>query len=440
MGVVQIDKQALRIGLLFSAIVIFSAIACHADDALVLPKGVFRVNFDGNFYLPIHKRYNPDKGVEDLAVDFNANLNSNVFPALAPLDPFVPGLPSIGDSHVKFEYNVQTLESSLQYGLTDKLTLGVNVPFWWFHNKVTARVDSGPGSSANVGKNPALACGSPICPLFVPGTTRFTTQDVQQLLGKGLTIGPAFIPGFRFKEFKSWTGSGVSDIETGARYQYWRSEDWRLAFTGGVRFPTGRVDDPDNLTDYAFGSGAYALLFRLNNDFIVSNLWKTERAFKDQPTAGAIVEPGDVVLNGSFRYDVYLPDDQRKRVSNDVNQPLTTNSEKVHRNLGDIFEYELSAKYGLLEGLQASALYKYSFKLRDQISGKMGFNYKSLEDETAAKSHIIIIGLSYSTLPLFLQKKFPLPITASLSYRNRVAGSNNVLKSQYIGFALSSLF
>jgi len=123
-----------------------------------------------------------------------------------------------------------------------------------------------------------------------------------------------------------------------------------------------------------------------------------------------------------------------------VNQPITSNSEIVSRNLGDVFEYEISAKYGFLEGLQASALYKYSFKLRDEISGNKGFNYKSLEDETEAKSHIIIVGLSYTTLPLFLQKKFPLPITASLSYRNRVAGSNNVLKSQYIGFALSALF
>jgi len=425
-------------------LIVVPSVVSFAEDALVLPKGVFRVNFDGNFYLPIHKRYNPDGKVEDLAVDFNASLNSNVFPALAPLDPFVPGLPSIGDSHVDFEYNVQTLETSLQYGVTDKLTLGVNVPYWWFRNKVKARVDSGVGSSANVGKNPFFACGSPVCPLAVPGTSRFTTEDVQQLLGKGLDVngdGLIDIPGFKYKRFQSFEGNGLSDVEAGLRYQYFRTADWRLAFTGGVRFPTGRVDDPDNLTDYAFGTGAYALLFRFNHDFLVSNLWKKDKIFvENQPAAGAVVEPGDLVLNGTFRYDLLLPDTQRKRVSSDVNQPITSNSEIVSRNLGDVFEYEISAKYGFLEGLQASALYKYSFKLRDEISGNKGFNYKSLEDETEAKSHIIIVGLSYTTLPLFLQKKFPLPITASLSYRNRVAGSNNVLKSQYIGFALSALF
>jgi len=425
------------------AAVLYPGSSC-SDDAVVLPKGVFRFALDGNFYLPIQKRYNPDGKIEDIAVDFNANLNSNVFPALAPLDPFVPGLPSIGDSHVSFEYHAQTLDIDLQYGLTERLSVGVKIPYWWFRNSVKARVDSGPDSSANVGKNPFFACGSPVCPLFVPGTSRFTTEDVQQLLGKGLDVnsdGTIDIPGYNFKRFTRWQGDGLSDVEAGFRYQYFRSDDWRLAFTGGVRFPTGRVDDPDNLTDYGFGSGAYALLFRLNHDFLVSNLWKKKPEFvREQPAAGAVVEPGDLVLNGTFRYDLYLPDHQKKRISSDVNQPVTRNEETVKRNIGDVFEYEVSGNYGIVKGLRASALYRYSFKLRDSVSGNKGFAYETLEEETEAKSQIFILTLSYTTLPLYLEKKFPIPITASLSYRNRFAGSNNVLRSQYVGFLLSALF
>jgi hypothetical protein len=265
------------------------------------------------------------------------------------------------------------------------------------------------------------------------------------LLSRGLDVngdGTIDIPGFGFKRFQTWTANGFSDLEAGLRYQYFKSEDWRLAFTGGVRFPTGRVDDPDNLTDYAFGAGAYALLFRLNNDFVISNLWKNKQASKSEQVPGDIgaLDPGDLMLNGTFRYDLVLPDHEKKRVSGDVNQPITTNKENVKRNLGDFFEYEISARYGLLKGLNASALYKYSFKLRDRVSGDQGFFYKSLEEETESKSHIYILELSYSTLPLYLEKKFPLPISAALSYRNRFAGSNNVLRSQYIGFALNVLF
>ena len=79
----------------------------------------------------------------------------------------------------------------------------------------------------------------------------------------------------------------------------------------------------------------------------------------------------------------------------------------------------------------------------DRITGVIrigGFNYKSLEDETDQKEHIIIARLSYSTLPLYLEKKFPVPLDASIFYRDRFAGDNNLLKSQYIGFGLGVYF
>jgi hypothetical protein len=127
-----------------------------------------------------------------------------------------------------------------------------------------------------------------------------------------------------------------------------------LAFTGGARFPTGRVDDPDNLTDYAVGSGAYALLFRLNHDHAVSSLWKrTPDAAAEEALGGRApgTAPGTVVLNGTIRYDLVLPDKQEVRVPDNVNNPLTANKENVSRDLGDIIEFEVSAKYNFLTGL-----------------------------------------------------------------------------------------
>lgn len=429
-------------GFLIVLFLICAPTFCRADDAQVLPKGIFRALMDGNFYLPIHRRYNPDGKSEPLATDFNATLNSSIFPALAPLDPFVPGLPSIGNSIVSFEYEVQTVDFGFQYGLTDKITVGVKVPYWNFRNKVKAAVNSAVGSSANVGTNRFFACGSPICPLAVPGTTRMTTEDVQNLLGRGLDVngdGIIDVRGFNYKRFQSWNSNGLSDVEAGLRYQYFKSEDWRLAAGTGVRFPTGRVDDADNLTDYAFGSGAYALLFNFHHDYFLSNLWKDKRPLPLAEGADSF-EAGDLVLNGTFRYNVVLPDKQTKRVPSTTNNPITANKEVVKRDLGDVFEFETAAKYGLWEGLTLSGLYRYTFKNKDTVSGNKGFVYNSLEEETNAKSHIYIFGLQYSTVPLYRQQKFPIPMSASFSYRNRFAGSNNVLRNQYFGFALNLFF
>lgn len=43
----------------------------RADDAMVLPKGIFRVSGEVQHFFPIHERFGPDGDVEDVAVDFN---------------------------------------------------------------------------------------------------------------------------------------------------------------------------------------------------------------------------------------------------------------------------------------------------------------------------------------------------------------------------------
>ena len=399
----------------------------YADDADVLPKGVFRINIDGRFSNNVDERYNPDGDTEDVDIDYNTDLNSNIFSLLGLVEAgfgMIPGTASVGRSDVSFEYNFKVLELTLAYGITDKLTVGLFIPYWWVKNSIDAELNT---STATVGKSAiGTGFGAPLVPLAGGGpfgdAVPLTTEDVQDLLGKGLDVngdGTIDTPGFGYKRFKTFSNNGVADIEAGFRYQYLKTDNWRLAFTGGVRIPTGEIDDIDMLQDYAIGTGAYALLFRLNNDYIgIKNL----------------------LLNATFRYDLYLPAKETLRVPDDVNRPITTDKEEVDRDIGDIFRLEASAKYSFPKGFSAFLTYWYEFKLKDDVSGNRGFNYQSLEDETDATEHVFLTGLSYSTVPLFLEKKFPVPLTASVYYRNRFAGTNNVFKSQYIGFGLDVYF
>jgi hypothetical protein len=433
---VRLDRRVCVVVLVAWHVWLDPTSVAYADDAAVLPKGVFRVSAESKFYIPYDKRFDPDGHEEPLAADFNTTLDSRVFPELRALDPFVGGRASLGESKVSFKYHITLMEFNVAYGITDRLSAGVRLPYYaYFKNEVKARVDSGPGSGANVGLNPRA--GQPGQPPLIPiaaGGKPLSTEDIQQLLGPGL---PG-IPGFGFKRFETFSDEGPGDLDAGLRYQYLRTEDWQLAFTGGARFPTGRVDDPDNLTDAPFGRGAYALLFQLQNDWAVSNLWQS--APPERFPAPGAAPPGTLVLNGTFRYDLYLPDSEVKRIQRSANEPLTRVKAKVDRDLGDIIELEVSAKYTLLAGLTLSGLYKYGFSFKDEVKGPDGGRIKSLEDETDYTEHIVIVGLSYSTLPLYLAKKFPLPVTASLYYRNRFAGSNNVQKAQYISLALEVLF
>ena len=389
-----------------------------ADTATVLPKGKASVWLEGRYYFDIEKKFDDHGGAKDIAQDFNANLNSTVFPGLGQLETFFglpPGSASIGSSDVAYTFRGSELISLFQYGLTDRLTIGARIPYYWRKNDVRAALDA---SNATVGKNPGLNI---LAPLSVPGTVRLTTQDAQNLIGRGLDIngdGKIDVPGFGFKPIKSWSGKGVADIEAGGRYQYLKTDRWRLSFTGAVRFPTGEIDDPDNLADVGIGDGAYALLFQSQNDFVGIKHLR---------------------LNGTFRYERYLPHSMRLRVPDSVHQPLTLNEECVDRKIGDKFEIETEGIYDFFDGFSFSLLYKYAYKFKNHVSGNRGFNYESLEDETNFQEHVGIVGLWYSTFPLYLAKKFPIPMIAGLSYRDRFAGTN-LLKTQYISLSLAVYF
>lgn len=402
------------------ALILLGGCFSSADDAKVLPRGVFRTTMDGRFYWPVDKKYDPDGHLEDLAADFNQRtLDSQAFPSLTLVENgfgMAPGSANIGRSLVSFEYKFTDLFLSLSYGVTDRLTVGFTLPYYWQKNKVRATLDA---SSATVGKNPTL---NTIAPLSVPGTIPLTTKDAMDLLGPGLDInadGVIDVAGFGFKKFNTWSEKGIGDLEVGARYQYFENDKWKLAFTGGVRFPTGQLDDPDSLVDLDFGSGAYALLFRFNHDYSVTK---------------------NLVLNGTVEYDLILPQRATLRIPDDVNVPLTANRERVKRNIGDIVALKLSAEYTFAKGLSASLLYHFEAKMEDNVKGGLGFNYRSVEEETDARSHVYVIGLSYSTIPLFQEKKFPLPLCLTVAYRDRFAGKNNVLNTQYLHVGLQMFF
>jgi hypothetical protein len=415
------------------------------DDAIVLPKGRTSVSVENLFYLPTDQRWNPSGNPESIAGNFDGRrLDSSVFTLLQPLDPFVGGSASIGDSRLHFEYHYNITNFTLAHGVTDRLSVGVEIPYYRVHNDVKAEVNSGPGSSANVGlrtgPGPGPLCGSgaPVLPLACPNTRRFTTEDVQRIL----TTGLPGISGFGYKRIRDFSDDGIGDILLGAKYQYWRSRDVRLAAGGGVRFPTGRQDDADDLVDMSWSAGAWGLFTRFQHDWIISNLWKEQPT----PAAAGVHAPGDVVLNGTFRYEWVLPDEVTLRVA-DANT-LTTTRERLDRDLGDRFDFEVSGLYQLTPGFSLSLAYRYGFKLEDEFRSRRGLPVHLLEEDTDSTEQVYFVKLAYSTLPLYRAARFPLPLDVAVTWRDRFAGSgprsagspSQVLKTQYIGLYVRVIF
>ena len=139
----------------------------YADNAEVLPKAVSRVSLNGQFYFPVDERYDPDGNKEDVAADYNTTFDSSVFADLALVETAF-GMPSgsanIGDSVVSYDIEWRELDFFYEYGVTDRLTVGVHIPYWWNETKINeARLDT---SNATVGKSAIGAgLGVPLTPL-----------------------------------------------------------------------------------------------------------------------------------------------------------------------------------------------------------------------------------------------------------------------------------
>ena len=413
----------------------------YADSAAVLPKGITRGRMVSTKWLRIDERYNESGDIEGIDTNYNRDLTNEIFPRLIAVENafgMPAGSANLGKTNIEFDLNLSIQNFVMSHGITDKLTAAVNIPYWAGQMKVKkAELDT---SNATVGKSAIGAgFGAPMVPLAGGGpfgdAVPLTSEDIQDLIGCGLDTngdGTPDVPGMGYRRFKTAWDEGFGDIETFLKYQYLKTDNWRLAVTGGVRFPTGPIDDPDNLNDihWATGAGTLGYLLRLNNDFT---------GIKNH------------VINGTIKYDLMLSDRQELRILSDANNPITVEKERVKRDVGDILELEISETYTPLDGLSFSLLYNFKHHKKDRISGdqahlinpltgKTRFNYNSLEEESDLRSHIIKVGVSYSTVELYKEKKFPVPMSFNFAYRNRVDGKNNYTRSQYVQFGMSVFF
>jgi hypothetical protein len=404
-------------------ILVFSLLcAVHAtvaDDALVLPQGRWRVSAEADFSLPITKRFTPAGGTENLATDFNRELNSTVFTDLRLVEAafrLPEGTASFGRSVVDFARHIQVYTVRVAYGLTDRLSLGVRVPYVTQDIQVHATLDS---RTATVGFNPAVPGG--VAPLGVPGTRPPTTEDIQ-----------AFVERLGFRRVQDWSDASFGDSFGGLKYQYYQSEHWRLAATGRVRFPTGQWDDPNNLVDYPTGFAAWGLGLELHQDVVWQRPGLAQRL--------GVLTAGEFFLNTTFRYEAILPDTKPFRVC-DIHQPLCPDFDPhVHRDVGDLVEAEIAGTVGLLSGLTLTPMYTYTHKFQDQFRGDRGFHYGQLQAETDVDFHTLDLRLAYNTALLVAQQRFPVPLSLSLRYIDRLAGTNNRLPIRALGFILAGSF
>jgi hypothetical protein len=139
------------------------------DDALVLPRGVFRFRTLGQ-WTKFNERYGmntpgrPNGSLEPLGVDFTLDtIGVKQFPNLASLQggiQLLTGNPNwyatLGNTHVDLRDRVTAYPFVFELGLTNKFSIGIQIPYVTTHSMTFFNVNT-TGIQGNLGFNPALA-------------------------------------------------------------------------------------------------------------------------------------------------------------------------------------------------------------------------------------------------------------------------------------------
>jgi len=153
------------------------------DDALVLPRGVFRFRTLGQ-WTQFNERYGkdtpgrPNGSLEPLGIDFTLDtIGVKQFPNLATLQggiQLLTGNPSwyatLGNTHVDLRDRVTAYPFVFELGVTSKFSLGIQIPYVTTHSMTFFNVNT-TGIQGNLGFNPALAV-----PAAAAQNAAFSTQ------------------------------------------------------------------------------------------------------------------------------------------------------------------------------------------------------------------------------------------------------------------------
>jgi len=383
------------------------------ESATVLPKGIWRARAVSVFSLPVKDSFNNDGAKVELLNKMNASIPAKTQAAQNPqlmnlytkLNQVESGL---GDKLFQTELfangtlNFQRYTTALEYGVTDRFSLGVIVPV--VRLKLEGVRATIVHSQADDITKKLEASGSGMYQPLIDGVEQFSTS----------------IPTAAYYEKALFTDKGyniqginylaLGDIEVGGVYNFLKSTSFKSSFKSGFRLPTANhVAIYSNPLDKSSGDKQL--------DFAVQNILNYDVT-------------SNTTLATSLKYTWQLKDKRYQPVPVFGQVGLTdlngdTNWDQVTRDLGDMFDAELSlTQYFQERSIFAYSFYAYTLKEKDTFKGSKSLDFASLSLETEQVSHKYEIGLGYSTIPAFRAKRFAVPLEFKVAFNGSLSGKN----------------
>ncbi|MDD4974369.1 MAG: hypothetical protein PHY93_08445 [Bacteriovorax sp.] len=318
----------------------------------------------------------------------NANINADSIKGVnTAVDTYLNGLSpadyasfSFGTFQGSATSKVSAQAFGAGYGVTNRFTVYGFIPF--YSAQVDLKIERTQKGRNNVGTAIQLE----------------NLPDVDIRLIQSL-----FVNYYHYQPLGKWKATDFGDAELGMMYQLKKWSNAGALINFGTVAPTGRKDNPDILQDIAFGDGQWDAFFE----------W-----------GGGINLSGDWSLDNWTRYTYQFPYTATVRTPDSSTFPVTANKGEARIKLGNKAQTNLQCNYKLSEQWMTSLAYSFEYTEPTDYKSSNPRSDAILETDTEKLTHIARLNLGYSTLALYLQKRFFAPISFNLAVQSIFAGKN----------------
>tara|TARA_R110000868_G_scaffold132380_3_gene343223 strand:+ start:43778 stop:44944 length:1167 start_codon:yes stop_codon:yes gene_type:complete len=371
---------------LFALALYLLPLSVLAGYSQTLPKGVRNLTFRLIKTNTIKGSYNAQGQPEGYSI--NSKINADVLIGLnGSVDTYLNGL-SPADYN---DFNFGTFEGNATsdvfaqalgagYGITDKITVYGFIPF--YDATVDLNLERTEKGRKNVGSSIALE-----------GLPEIDVRIIQNL----------FVNYYKYKPLGKWEATGFGDFEFGVMWNFYQEDDLGLLVNFGGVAPTGREDSPDILQDISFGDGQWDNFIEVGGDYKLTD---------------------DLSLDAWTRYTLQYKFKKNVRQPENKDFPMTEKKGISEIDLGDKILLGTQINYSIDDQWSPSLNYIFEYKAKDNYSSNSPTADAINESNTELRSHTVRLGISYSTLELFKQKKFILPGAINFAIQSVLGGKN----------------
>jgi len=243
---------------------------------------------------------------------------------------------------------------------------------------------------------------------LMAGLDQFSSQSLDSRF-----FEEAIFEGKGYEAPHSFSKTELGDTEFGVKYNFFQAKGLYLTALLGGRAPTGSAPSLTNKFDTGSGYGNWATGAHLYQTWDATSF---------------------LSLGGAEKLTLHFDDTRERAVPRNANDSLPSllpadgQVQDVSRSQPPKIETEFSATvYPFGKVFSMYGAHQYRAKGKDSFNGPGNLYYNGLADGTNFSAHFAEVGMTFSTIPLYRDKAFFLPMEIQALYNTPLTAENTVL-------------